>query len=163
MSIRKLSVVFNVLLVCGIAYAKVPPEQMARLDQDLTPLGSERGANKDGSIPEWNGGLTTPPEGIGYEKGKHLPDPFAADKPLFRVTGANAGDYDQFITRGQKALLERHDSYFIDVYPTRRSCAHPELFIRLRATMLLSVSWCRTATALLKQLWLRLFQFLIMA
>ena len=72
------------------------------------------------------GGLTTPPEGIGYEKGKHLPDPFASDKPLFRVTGGNAGDYDQFITRGQKALLERHDSYFLDVYPTRRSCAHPE-------------------------------------
>ena len=108
------------------AQAKVPPEQMARLDQDLTPLGSERGANKDGSIPAWTGGLTSPPEGIGYEKGKHLPDPFAADKPLLRVTGANAGDYDQFITRGQKALLERHDSYFLDVYPTRRSCAHPD-------------------------------------
>ena len=108
------------------AQAKVPPEQMARLDQDLTPLGSERGANKDGSIPAWTGGLTSPPEGIGYEKGKHLPDPFAADKPLLRVTRANAGDYDQFITRGQKALLERHDSYFLDVYPTRRSCAHPD-------------------------------------
>ena len=108
------------------AQAKVPPEQMARLDKDLTPLGSERGANKDGSIPAWTGGLTSPPEGIGYEKGKHLPDPFAADKPLLRVTGANAGDYDQFITRGQKALLERHDSYFLDVYPTRRSCAHPD-------------------------------------
>ena len=108
------------------AHAKVPAEQMARLDQDLTPLGSERGGNKDGSIPAWNGGLTSPPDGIGYEKGKHLPDPFAADKPLFRVTGANAGEYDQFITRGQKALLERHDSYFMDVYPTRRSCALPE-------------------------------------
>ena len=35
------------------AQAKVPPEQMARLDQDLTPLGSERGGNKDGSIPAW--------------------------------------------------------------------------------------------------------------
>ena len=26
----------------------------------------------------------------------------------------------------KKPLLERHDSYFLDVYPTRRSCAHPE-------------------------------------
>ena len=126
MSIKKLSVILNMMVVCGIAYAKVPPEQMARLDQDLTPLGSERGANRDGSIPEWKGGLTAPPEGIGYEKGKHLPDPFASDEPLFRVTGGNADDYDQFITRGQRALLERHDSYFLDVYPTRRSCAHPE-------------------------------------
>ena len=126
MLIRKFSFTLAALLACSDAQAKVPPEQMARLDADLTPLGSERGGNQDGSIPAWRGGLTSPPEGIGYEKGKHLPDPFAADKPLFRVTGANAGDYDAFITRGQKALLERHDSYFMDIYPSRRSCAQPE-------------------------------------
>ena len=72
---------------------------------NLTPLGSERDGNADGSIPAWNGGLTSPPDGIGYEKGKHLPDPFAADKPLFRVTGANAGRYDRFITRSQRHCL----------------------------------------------------------
>jgi hypothetical protein len=126
MLIRKFSFTLAALLACSIAQAKVPPEQMARLDADLTPLGSERGGNQDGSIPAWRGGLTSPPEGIGYEKGKHLPDPFAADKPLFRVTGANAGGYDAFITRGQKALLERHNSYFMDIYPSRRSCAQPE-------------------------------------
>ena len=126
MLIRKFSFILAALLACSVAQAKVPPEQMARLDADLTPLGSERGGNQDGSIPAWTGGLTSPPEGIGYEKGKHLPDPFAADKPLFRVTGANAGKYDAFITRGQKALLERHDSYFMDIYPSRRSCAQPE-------------------------------------
>ena len=125
MSLYRRFLVLGLGALIATAHAKVPPEQMARLDQDLTPLGSERGANKDGSIPAWTGGLTKPPEGIGYEKGKHLPDPFASDKPLLRVTGANAGEYDQFITRGQKALLERHDSYFMDVYPTRRSCAHP--------------------------------------
>ncbi len=126
MSFCKSFLTLSLSTLMATAQAKVPPEQMARLDQDLTPLGSERGANKDGSIPAWTGGLTSPPEGIGYEKGKHLPDPFAADKPLFRVTGANADDYDQFITRGQRALLERHDSYFLDVYPTRRSCALPD-------------------------------------
>ena len=126
MSLHRTFIAALLLASAGAAQAKVPPEQMERLDQDLTPLGSERGANKDGSIPEWRGGLTSPPEGIGYERGKHLPDPFAADKPLLRITGANAGDYDKYITRGQKALLERHDSYFLDVYPTRRSCALPD-------------------------------------
>ena len=126
MSLHKIFFAALLLASTGAAQAKVPPEQMARLDQDLTPLGAQRGGNADGSIPSWNGGLTSPPDGIGYEKGKHLPDPFAADKPLFRVTGANAGEYDRFITRGQKALLERHDSYFMDVYPSRRSCAQPE-------------------------------------
>ena len=117
---------FGLIIAVGAASAKVPDEQMARLGADLTPLGSEREGNKDGSIPAWTGGLSSPPEGIGYEKGKHLADPFAADKPLFRVTGANAASYDQFITRGQKALLERHETYFLDVYPSRRSCANPD-------------------------------------
>ena len=126
MLLKNFSFMLVAVLACSGVQAKVPPEQMARLDADLTPLGAERGGNQDGSIPAWTGGITSPPQGIGYEKGKHLPDPFAADKPLFRVTGANAGDYDRFITRGQKALLERHDSYFMDIYPSRRSCAQPE-------------------------------------
>ena len=121
-----MSLGFLVGLAVSPSAADVPPEQIARLQKDLTPLGSERAGNADGSIPAWTGGLSSPPAGIGYEKGKHLPDPFAADKPLFRVSGSNAGDYDAFITRGQKALMERHDTYFMDIYPSRRSCAHPE-------------------------------------
>ena len=106
--------------------AKVPPEQIARLGDDLTPLGSEKAANPDGSIPAWTGGITAPPEGIGYEKGKHLPDPFAADKPIVRIDKSNMEAHDAHLTRGQKAMMEQYDTYFLDVYPTRRSCAQPE-------------------------------------
>lgn len=105
--------------------AKVPPEQAARLGADLTPLGSERAGNADGSIPAWTGGISSPPEGIGYEKGKHLPDPFAADKPLLRIDGSNMEAHDAHLTRGQKALMQQYGSYFMDVYPTHRSCAQP--------------------------------------
>ncbi len=118
------SIFFSVFLILP-AMAKVPPEQVARLSEDLTPLGSERGGNADGSIPAWTGGITSPPKGIGYEAGKHLPDPFSGDKPLFRIDATNAAKYDAFITRGQKALMERYSTYFMDVYPTRRSCAQP--------------------------------------
>ena len=114
------------LLSVGTALADVPEAQQARLDEDLTPLGSERAGNADGTIPAWTGGLTSPPEGIGYEKGKHLPDPFASDEKLFTVNGENVPQYDAFVTRGQRAMMERHSSYFLDVYPTRRSCALPE-------------------------------------
>ena len=106
--------------------AKVPPEQAARLGADLTPLGSERAGNADGSIPAWTGGITSPPEGIGYKKGKHLPDPFAADKPLVRIDASNMEAHDAYLTRGQKALMAQYGSYFMDVYPSRRSCAQPE-------------------------------------
>ena len=123
--ISRAAVVCN-LLFAGSALALVPEEQQARLDADLTPLGSERAGNADGTIPAWTGGLTSPPEGIGYEKGKHLPDPFADDKVLFTVSAENADQYDTYITRGQRALMERHESYFMNVYPTRRSCGQPE-------------------------------------
>ena len=116
----------SVSLSAGSALALVPEEQQARLDGDLTPLGSERAGNADGTIPAWTGGLTSPPEGIGYEKGKHLPDPFAGDRVLFTVNAKNADQYDDYITRGQRALMERHDSYFMNVYPSQRSCAHPK-------------------------------------
>lgn len=114
------------MLFSGSPHALVPEAQQARLDEDLTPLGSERAGNADGTIPAWTGGLTSPPEGIGYEKGKHLPDPFGDDEILFTVNGKNVDQYDAYVTRGQRALMERHDSYFMNVYPSRRSCAHPE-------------------------------------
>ena len=127
---HRFSIILTASALCGAllapAHAKVPPEQAARLGADLTPLGSERAGNADGSIPAWTGGITSPPEGIGYEKGKHLPDPFAADKPLVRIDASNMEAHDAYLTRGQKALMAQYGSYFMDVYPSRRSCAQPE-------------------------------------
>ena len=127
---HRFSSILTASALCGAllapAHAKVPPEQAARLGADLTPLGSERAGNADGSIPAWTGGITSPPEGIGYEKGKHLPDPFAADKPLMRIDASNMEAHDAYLTRGQKALMAQYGSYFMDVYPSRRSCAQPE-------------------------------------
>lgn len=41
------------------AWGKILPAEAERLKTELTPVGGERGANKDGSIPAWEGGLTT--------------------------------------------------------------------------------------------------------
>ena len=46
MSLHKIFLAALLLASTSAAQAKVPPEQMARLDQDLTPLGSERGLIK---------------------------------------------------------------------------------------------------------------------
>ena len=126
--ILSVSIITATLLASAFmgAEAKVPPEQIARLGADLTPLGSEKAGNADGSIPAWTGGISSPPAGIGYEKGKHLPDPFAADKPLVRVDASNMEAHDAYLTRGQKAMMAQYGSYFMDVYPTRRSCAQPD-------------------------------------
>lgn len=121
---RVLALAALFVLAAAPAAAKVTAEQAARLGQDLTPMGSERAGNADGSIPEWTGGLTTPPPG--YEPGMHHPDPFADDPVLQTITAANADQYADKLSAGQLAMLKKYDNYKINVYRTRRSAAYPQ-------------------------------------
>jgi hypothetical protein len=41
-------------------WAAVTAEEAGKLKTELTPLGAEKAGNKDGSIPAWTGGHTTP-------------------------------------------------------------------------------------------------------
>ena len=43
------------------AQAAVSEQDAARLGKDLTPVGAEKAASKDGSIPAWDGGLSKSP------------------------------------------------------------------------------------------------------
>ena len=109
--------------------AKVSPEKAAKLGMkgtELTPLGAIRAGNAEGTIPEWKGGITNPPAGLGYEQGKHHPDPFADDQPLFTITSANVDQYREKLSPGQTAMLKRYPkTWRMIVYPTRRSAAFP--------------------------------------
>ena len=108
------------------AHAEVPPEVAARMDGDLTPIGAERAGSTDGVIPPWEGGLTEPPAGLGWEKGTPLKDPFPDDKPLFTITRDNMSEYADLLTEGHKGLFNAYDDYRMHVYQTRRTCAYPE-------------------------------------
>lgn len=112
-------------LACCIAPAAAvaPEDQIARLGADLTPIGAERAGNADGSIPEWTGGLSAPP--AGWKRGDPRVDPFADDAKLFSIDASNLDAHADKLSPGQIALLRRHPGYRMDVYPTRRSCAHP--------------------------------------
>src|SRR5262245_24629719 len=116
-----------VLLSAGAAWAKVPADQVARLGKDLTPMGSERAGTPDGMVPAWEGGMSAPPPGVKFDpKKEQLPNPFTSDAVKFTVTGANAAQYDQYLTDGHKALLKKFSSYKMKVYQSRRTCAMPE-------------------------------------
>jgi hypothetical protein len=59
-------------------------------------------------------------------------DPFAADKPLFVITQANAAQYAARLSDGQKALLARFpDTYKIPVYQGRREFRYPDKICEL--------------------------------
>lgn len=102
----------------------LPSAQQGGLGANLTPLGGERGANAAGTIPAWDGGITKAP--AGYTPGRHYVDPYAADKPQFTITQANAGQYANQLTEGHKAMLKAYGSFKMNVYPTRRSASAPQ-------------------------------------
>jgi len=106
------------------AQAAVTAEEAAKLKTTLTPLGAERAANKDGSIPAWDGGATKAP--AGWKPGDARPDPFAADKPLLSIDAKNMDAHAAKLSDGVKALMKKHPGFRIDVYPTRRSAAAPQ-------------------------------------
>jgi hypothetical protein len=115
--------------VAAMASAGVTAQQAARLGTDLTPMGAERGGNAAGTIPAWTGGLKSAADANapGFKSGGHHPDPFAGDKSLFKVDASNMGQYAANLTAGHKALLAAYKgSYFMNVYPARRSAAFPQ-------------------------------------
>ncbi len=119
-----LSLTISMVLSTG-ALAKVSSEQAAKLSSELTPMGATRAANKDGSIPEWNGGITKAP--AGYTPGDHHLDPFPNDKIQFTVTSANLAEHKALLTPGQIKLFETYpDTYKMNVYQTRRSASYPD-------------------------------------
>ncbi len=123
---RSLSVLAWVLALGlgSVGFGQLSPDQVARLDADLTPVGAERAGNAEGTIPAWTGGLakTDPIDPkIGYA------DPFAGDSVLFTITAANAGQYKDLLSAGHLALLKRDAQTFkMNVYPTHRSAALPD-------------------------------------
>jgi hypothetical protein len=105
------------------AQAAVSAGEAAKLKTELTPFGAEKAANKDGSIPAWTGGYTTPIPGD--KAGGRRGDPFKDEKPLFSITGKNVDQYADKLSDGQKALLKKYADYRIDVYKTHRTAAAP--------------------------------------
>ena len=134
---RKLTMTVAAATAClltSTALAGVSAEEAARLGgPELTPMGAERAGNADGTIPEWTGGLVTPP--ANYQAGGDLVDPFPGDKPLFRITAQNYKEYEDKLSPGQIAVLKRYpDTYSMPVYQSRRTSGYPqEIYDQVKA------------------------------
>ena len=128
MIIRKptlIAAAFCSVFASSSVLAKITADEAARLGTDLTPIGAEKSANKDGSIPEWTGGITTPP--ADYKPGMHHPDPFADDKVLFTIDKSNVDKYKDLLSPGQIELFNTYpDTFKMNIYPTRRSASYPQ-------------------------------------
>lgn len=113
-----------IVLFGATVVAQPTAEQLAHLGTTLSPMGGEIAGNEAGTIPPWDGGITTPP--ANYKPGSHHVDPFADDKILYTIKGVNVGEYDHLLSEGQQYLLKRSSSYYLNVYPSRRSASYPQ-------------------------------------
>jgi hypothetical protein len=106
------------------AQARLSDSEAARLGADLTPIGAEQAGNKEGTIPAWNGGLTSAPAGWAANQG--YVDPFPDDQVKFTITAQNAEQYQQNLSPGTLAMLKKYAGFRMPVYETRRTAAYPQ-------------------------------------
>ncbi|SDI13982.1 DUF1329 domain-containing protein [Pseudomonas panipatensis] len=114
--------------LCGAVQASVSPQEAAQLGGSLTPVGAEKGASADGSIPAYSGGLTSAP--AGFKDGDSMrPDPYASEKPALVIDGKNVEQYKGQLSATTVELAKRYPSFRVDVYPTHRSAALPQAIL----------------------------------
>ncbi len=123
---KKLKCIVGLLLLVATS---VSAQQAAKPGAELTPMGAEQAANAAGTIPAWTGGIKSLADAgqPGFKPGGHHPDPYAGDKPLYKIDATSMSKYAENLTAGHKALLSAYKgSYFMNVYPSRRSAAFPQ-------------------------------------
>lgn len=108
------------------AAAQPPSAEIARLGKDLTPVGAEKGGNKDASIPAWTGGDMNAPGG--WKPGQPRPNPYAQEKPLFSIDASNVDQHKERLSPGQIEVIKTFKGHRLDVYPTHRSCGYPTAY-----------------------------------
>jgi len=116
-------------LTGGQAVAKVSDAEAAKLGKELTCVGAEMAANKDGTIPAFSGKWLGTPPGVKYTPhvGQHPVDPYPDDKPLFEITATNLEQYASKLSDGQKAMFKKYPETFrIPVYQSRRDFRYPD-------------------------------------
>lgn len=119
MNKKILSASLALLMATGAAstWAKVSPEEAAKLGTSLTAMGAEKAGNKAGTIPAYTGGLAMDPTADLYSN-----KAIQAEKPLFVITSKNVDQYSENLSDGQKAMFKKYpDTYKMPVYKTHRT------------------------------------------
>jgi len=125
---RKVGAVLTALFaISGSAYAASEADA-AKLGKELTAVGAEKGANKDGSIPAWVG-TEAPTAGWAYGKSRAAHFKYQGDKPLYSIDASNVDKYADKLSPGQIQQVKQGKGYKMEVYPTRRTCGNPDFVV----------------------------------
>lgn len=125
---------------CASTFAAATPSDIQEIGSKYLPWGAEKAGNADGSIPAYTGPIK-PPKSYDPSKPGIRPDPFADEKPLFSITAKNMAQYNDKLSEGIKAMLQKYPDYRLDIYPTHRSANYPQYF---QDNALKNASTCKT-------------------
>jgi hypothetical protein len=92
------------------------------LKTTLTPMGSERAGNADGSIPPWTGGVSAPPLGPNDPQDVLM---FQDEEMLYKIDASNMAQYADLLSDGVKLLMTKF-GFWVRVFPTHRTHALPQ-------------------------------------
>src|SRR5262245_26141167 len=120
------TVIFAALasLAAPSAWSSVSFDEAAQLGTTLTLVGAEKAGNKEGTIPEYTGGIKAPAD---FKAGSSVrPDPFADEKPRLVIRAKDVAAQADKLTEGTKELFKRHpETMRLDVYPRHGTAAFP--------------------------------------
>lgn len=107
----------------AVVSAAVPAAEAATLGGDkLSCNGAEKAGSTSG-VAVWTGKFKGTWPGATHTSG-YEPGPYADEKPLFTITAANAAQYADKLSEGEKALLAKYpQSFRMNVYPSHRDFA----------------------------------------
>lgn len=114
----------GVLSCSNNTFAAISADQANTLNSTLMPLGGEKAANANGSIPAWDGNVSLASNPL---VGDIPSQPFPGEQPVVRINAQNMSQYIDKLSEGSQALLKKYpDSFRIDVYPTHRTAVAPK-------------------------------------
>lgn len=134
----KKTILASSLLLAGSMFGSTAMAyDVSDLGGALTHWGAIAGANADGTIPAYTGGVK-PPANYDPANPGFRPDPFADDKPVLVINASNYSEHQDKLSESLVLMFQKYpDTFRINVYPTRRSVSYPESFLensRLNAT-----------------------------
>jgi hypothetical protein len=122
---RQAALVVWVACQSTLGHAAATPEELKELGNSLTPVGAIKAGNKDGTIPAFEGRVAIP-AGYNPKEPGVRPDPYANEKPLYSITAANMAQYQDKLSPGVKAMLQKYPTFRVDVYPSHRNMVYPK-------------------------------------
>ncbi|MEO8296959.1 MAG: DUF1329 domain-containing protein [Burkholderiales bacterium] len=120
--------VIGAIAAAAVGACNAQAADAGRLGKELTALGAEPGANKDGSIPAFAGSEAP---AAGWTWGKKRLDAWKhkGEKPLFTIDAGNVDKHADKLSPGQVAMVKQTKGYTMDVYPSHRTCAAPDFVV----------------------------------